>query len=280
MISTPTQPHPTQSYSTTLNITWDLLPDDYKLPDDPVDNIIQPFLAAFLNEILNLNGFFETPAIFATNFGICATVNGKTVVKAPDWVWVPNVSPLKERQIRRSYTPQKEGEMPAIVMEFLSETEGSEYSMKSNYPYGKWFFYEQILQVPIYIIFNPANSEIEVYFLSNGHYKRQESNSEGRYWLESIGLFIGVWEGDRHGNYEFWLRWWSAEQQMLTCGSEQIEIERQRIGLERQRAEQESQRADQESQRAEQESQRADQESQHNDRLIAQMRSLGIEPSP
>jgi hypothetical protein len=260
MISAPTQPR-----STKLEITWDLLPDDYQLPDDPVDNIIQPFLAAFLNEILNINGFFDAPAIFATNFAICATVNGKTVVKAPDWVWVPNVPPLKQKRIRRSYTPKKEGEIPAIVMEFLSESEGSEYSMKSNFPYGKWFFYEQILQVPIYVIFNPEDDELEVYFLMDGHYTKQEPNAEGRYWLESIGLFIGAWEGDRHGNHEFWLRWWSPDQQMLLCGTEQVEMERQRIDLERQRADQESMRAEQESQRS--------------DRLIAQLRSLGFEPN-
>jgi Uma2 family endonuclease len=248
---------PIKSRPRTFQITWDLLPDDYQLPDDPVDNILQPFLAAFLNEILNLNGYFATSAIFATNFGICATVNGKTVVKAPDWVWVPNVPPLPDRRIRRSYTPQKEGETPAIVMEFLSETECGEYSMKPNYPYGKWLFYEQILQVPIYIIFDPANGNLEVYFLINEHYKIQNANPEGRYWLESIGLFIGVWDGDRLGSQEYWLRWWDAEQQMLPCGGEKVEMECQRVELERQRAEQESQRAE---------------------RLAAQLRSHGIEP--
>ncbi|MGV0105816.1 hypothetical protein NSTCB13_04577 [Nostoc sp. DSM 114160] len=34
----------TQDYK----ITWEKLPDDYKLPDDPVDNINQPALAAAL----------------------------------------------------------------------------------------------------------------------------------------------------------------------------------------------------------------------------------------
>lgn len=28
-------------------------------------------------------------------------------------------------------------------MEFLSETEGDEYSVNPNYPYGKWYFYER-----------------------------------------------------------------------------------------------------------------------------------------
>ena len=67
---------PLQSRPAPLNITWELLPDDYVLPDDPVENILQPALAAFLNEILGLHGFIQPDAILATDFGICATVNG------------------------------------------------------------------------------------------------------------------------------------------------------------------------------------------------------------
>ncbi|MBD2317406.1 Uma2 family endonuclease [Phormidium tenue] len=64
------------------------------------------------------------------------------------------------------------------------------------------------------------------------------------------------------------------------------EQERQRANQESQRAEQESLRAEQERQRAEQESQRADQESQRADqeyeraeRLLAQLRAMGIQPA-
>jgi hypothetical protein len=40
-------------------------------------------------------------------------------------------------------------------------------------------------------------------------------------------LFIGVWEGDRLGSQEYWLRWWNAEQQMLPCGGEKVEQQSQ-----------------------------------------------------
>lgn len=36
-------------------ISWTLLPTDYVLPDDPVENIQQPFLAAALTEALGLS---------------------------------------------------------------------------------------------------------------------------------------------------------------------------------------------------------------------------------
>jgi hypothetical protein len=36
-------------------------------------------------------------------------------------------------------------------MEFISDTDGTEYSNKLTYPAGEWFFYESILKVPNYI---------------------------------------------------------------------------------------------------------------------------------
>ena len=68
-------------------ITWEKLPADFILPDDPVDNLLQPLLAAALRESLELAGLIVESMIIATNFGICATVGDKTVVKAPDWVF-------------------------------------------------------------------------------------------------------------------------------------------------------------------------------------------------
>ena len=132
-----------------------MLPKDYPLPDDPVDNINQPLLAAALRESLEMAGLIQPDMLIATNFGICATVDGKTVLKAPDWVLVRNALPLPENQTRRSYTPVAEGDLPSLAIEFVSDTDGGEYSMNPNYPYGKWWFYERILKLPLYFIFYP-----------------------------------------------------------------------------------------------------------------------------
>ncbi|MEG4215418.1 hypothetical protein QUA27_04300 [Microcoleus sp. Pol14C6] len=42
---------------TQYTVTWEKLPDDFKLPDEPVENIDQPLLAAALREALDLAGF-------------------------------------------------------------------------------------------------------------------------------------------------------------------------------------------------------------------------------
>jgi hypothetical protein len=65
-------------------VTWEKLPTDYGLPDDPVENVQQPILAAALTDALGATGFIQPEMLLASNFGSVATVNQKTVVKAPD----------------------------------------------------------------------------------------------------------------------------------------------------------------------------------------------------
>jgi Uma2 family endonuclease len=245
-------------------ITWEKLPDDFVLDDEPVDNINQPPLAAALTESLELAGKFPINALATTNYGICATLNQKIVIKAPDWGYVPLIRVPRDEVIR-SYTPQLQGDIPAIVMEFVSDTEGTEYSSKPTYPPGKWFFYEQILKVPNYAIFEPSNGILEVYKLDDlGNYELQTPGTNNRYWISQMNLFLGVWEGMRENRNSFWLRWWDEKGELLLWASEIAIQERQRAEDERQRAEAERQRAEAEKQRAE--------------RLAQQLRAAGIEP--
>ncbi len=244
--------------STTYRITWEKLPDDFLLTDDPVDNINQATLAAALTESLELAGKLPETALTPTNYGICATLNGKFVVKAPDWAYIPHIT-VKRSEVVRSYTPRLQGEIPTLVLEFLSETEGGEYSIKETYPPGKYFYYEQILQVPNYGIFELETGILELYHLGeNKRYQLESANEESRYWIPEMQLFLGVWEGQRENRPGYWLRWWDEEGNLLFWSTERVEQEQQRTEQERQRAEQEHQRAE---------------------RLAAQLRAAGIEPA-
>jgi Uma2 family endonuclease len=238
------------SFSPSLTVTWEKLPDDFKLPDDPVDNVNQPALAAALTDSLNQAGLIAETAFTMTNYGICATVNDRIVVKAPDWAYVANIT-VSRSEIERSYTPHLQGDVPSIVMEFVSETMGDEYSIKPTYPPGKWFYYESVLNVPYYAIFEPASGDLELYQLQdNCRYAIQTMAENGLYWVDSMQLFLGVWQGEREKLSGYWLRWWDAQGNLLLWGIE----------------------------RAEQEAQRAEQEAQRADRLRAQLRAAGIEP--
>jgi len=224
-----------------LTITWERLPDTVPLDGEPVDNTGQPLIAEALREALELTGYIQPQMLMASNFGICATLNGKLVIKAPDWVYVPTVMPLSSgTSDRRSYTPNLDGDIPSVVMEFLSETEGGEYSVKPTYPPGKWFFYEHILQVPTYAIFDPALGNLEVYHLQARKYELATPNADNRYWIAALGLFLGTWQGTKEARNGYWLRWWDESGSMLLWAVEQVEQvdqARQQVEQERQRAE-------------------------------------------
>ncbi len=251
-------------------IIWEKLPADFILPDDPVESIAQPLLAAALTESLDIAGLITPEMLIASNMAItCGTrsaavkVNQKTNVKAPDWFYVAKAMRLSGGLIRRSYTPHAEGEVPAIVMEFLSEEETGEYSMRPIFPYGKMYFYEQILQVPLYLIFDPEDGRFEIRKLdASGNYKMQSLDQNGRYFIESLGLHLGVWYGKRLDQRFHWLRWWDTSGNLLLWGSEKLEQEHLLLETEKQKAEAERQRAEAEKQKAEAERQRAEAEKQ------------------
>lgn len=227
------------------DIVWERLPTDFILPDDPVESIAQPFVAAALTESLGLDGRITPEMLIVSNMALVARLNQKTTVKAPDWFYVAKASPLVGGLIRRSYTPHTEGEIPAIVMEFLSEEETGEYSMRPVFPYGKMWFYEQILQVPIYLIFDPEDGRLEIRKLAtSGKYELQTLDQNNRYWIESLGLYIGLWYGSRMEQTYYWLRWWDISDSLLLWGTEKLEQEHQLLELEQRRAEAEKQRAD------------------------------------
>ena len=52
-------------------------------------------------------------------------------------------------------------------MEFLSETYGEEYSVEFTSRVGKWYFYEQVIKVPRYVIFRAKTARLEVYALES-----------------------------------------------------------------------------------------------------------------
>ena len=231
-------------------VTWEPLPDNFILPDDPVENVQQPALAAALTDALGAAGYIQPEMLITSNLGIVATVNKKTVVKAPDWFYVPQVHPVTEGSIRRSYTPNTDGAAVAIVMEFLSEADGGELSIRSTPPYGKLHFYEQIIKVPTYVTYDPYDQSLEVRYWRDGRYILESANAQGQIWIPELDLYLGIWAGERLRQTMNWLRWWDKSGNLLLWSAEQ--------------AEQERQRAEQEHQRAE--------------RLTAKLRELGIDP--
>ena len=242
-------------------ITWPLLPDDFVLPDDPVENEAQPLLAAALTQALSSQPELTRNALIVSNFALCAGIDGQIICKAPDWMYVAPVQPVD--RIRRSYTPHTEGVIPPVVMEFLSERDCGEYSMKSGRKIGKWHFYERIIQIPRYVIFDPATAELEVYALKDNRYEKETADEQGRYPIPGLNLLLGVWEGTHEIRTGAWLRWWTAAGELLPWSEERL-----------QQAQAEAQQAQAEAQQAQAEAQR---ERQEKEALLARLRAAGLE---
>ena len=266
-------------------IAWPLLPDEYVLPDDPVENEAQPRLAAALTSALNTEGSHIKNALMVSNFALCASIDGWLTCKAPDWMYVAPVNPVSH--VRRSYTPHTEGAVPLVVMEFLSESDCGEYSSRKLRPVGKWYYYEQIIKVPTYVIFNPASAELEVYTLRSGVYEKTSPDEQGRYSIQGLGnLRLGVWEGIRVNELDrgFWLRFWSEEGNMLPWSEEaarKAQEEAQEAKSEAQEAKSEAQEAKSEAQEAKSEAQeakdRADRAEAKNAELLAKLKAAGLD---
>jgi len=220
--------------------------------------------------------------------------------EAPDWFYVPNVPPLLNGEIRRSYVLWRELMAPMIALEFASgngdeERDATPLSVsaegETTKP-GKFWVYERIIRIPYYGIFEVKNSKLEVYNWLNFSYQKLQPNERGHYPITPLGVELGLWHGTYQNQTQYWLRWWDSEGNLLLIGEERAEQERQRAEQEHQRAEQERQRAEQEHQRAEQERQRAEQERQRAEqerqraeqaeqksaRLAERLRAMGIDP--
>ncbi len=209
--------------------------------------------------------------------------------KRPDWYAVLGVPFLyKGQDLRMSYVVPDEKVIPFIVVELLSKSTRSDdlglKERKPGEPPTKWEVYEQVLGIPHYVVFSRHAERFRAFRLDRGRYV-ERIVPEGRLWFPEIGLGLGLWEGVYQTLDHRWLRWYDSRGRWIPSVEERAEQERmraeqadQRAEQERMRAEQADQRAEQADQRAEQADQRAGQEKMRADRMLAQLRSLGIEP--
>jgi len=226
-------PSPTEPKSVQYAIAWEKLPKEFYLPESSTENTAQPLIAGALRESLELAGYLQPNMLIASHLNLCAKVNGEWIIKAPDWFFVkaiaPSSPPVSHVADRRSYTPHLDGEVPQVVMEFVCEPNSRKYSSKRTFPYGRWFFYEDFLKVPIYIVFTPASGQLEIYILQEIGYRLHHPEQNNRYWLADMELFVGVWQGEKEGRSGYWLRWWDRDGNILPWAVEQIAQERQKV---------------------------------------------------
>jgi len=157
---------------------------------------------------------------------------------APDWFYVPNVSPRINNQIRRSVVLWREYAAPLVALEFASG-DGSEERDRTPLSStgavakpGKFWVYERIIRIPYLGVFIVNTGQFEFYHLIDFRYQRLEPNERGHYAIPPLAVEIGLWRGaylnQAPEDKQLWLRWWDLEGNLLLTGHEQAAVERQR----------------------------------------------------
>jgi len=151
--------------------------------------------------------------------------------KRPDWYMVLGVPRATEQEnLRLSYLIWQEGVSPFLVVELLSPGTESEDLGKRlreiNQPPTKWQVYEQILRIPYYVVYDRYENNLRAFQLTAGRYEAI-ALTDSRFWLDQVGLGLGLWQGTYQGASGLWLRWYDKSEWLLTL-AEKAETERQR----------------------------------------------------
>jgi Uma2 family endonuclease len=192
--------------------------------------------------------------------------------------------------------------------------EGDEIDPETNKPKkaGKFWVYEQAVKVPYYAIFNGFKGTLEVYHLQGKRYKEIKANRRGHYAIPEMGIELGILY-DNQNPPTPWLRWWDDKGSLLLTGNERAEQAeaiairerlakeqereakeqaeaiaiRERLAKEQEREAKEQAEAiairerlakEQEREAKEQAEAIATRERQQKEKLVAYLRSLGIDP--
>lgn len=171
--------------------------------------------------------------------------------KRPDWYMVLGRKRVTQQEnLRHYYVKWEENVSPFLVIELLSPDTASEDLAKNlrglrlrgiiQQP-TKWDVYENILRIPFYITYDRYIQDLQVFTMCGGTYYPTEI-PENRFWLEKLGLGLGLWQGIYQGISGLWLRWYDESGWIPTLAE------------------------------------KADAESQRADKLAAYLRSQGLDP--
>lgn len=145
---------------------------------------------------------------------------------APDWFYVPGVPPTLNGEIRRSYVLWQEIIPPLIAIEFVSRNGTDE---RDTTPWqGKFWVYETVIRPAYYAIYEVKLAQVEVYQLLGNHYQLLAPNDQGHYFIASLDVALGIWQGTYQNMELPWLRWWDSQGNLLLTGEERAQREYQR----------------------------------------------------
>jgi Uma2 family endonuclease len=182
--------------------------------------------------------------------------------RGPDFFAVLNVDGTKERQGWVVWL--EAGRYPDVIVELMSpSTARIDKGKKKD-------LYQRTFRTPDYFVFDPfePNAFQGWHLDGSGGYQLLQPNDRGWLWCETLGFWLGTWEGTIDREKAVWLRFYDTEGNLVLSPEE----------AERQKAEQAQQFAEQAQQLAEAERLHAEAERQRAERLAERLRAIGLDP--
>lgn len=223
--------------------------------DDPVDNFFSAKQRRLLVEPLYTSWETERPFVADADVGLFYGVHVPPLV--PDMLLSMDVTVNDDwwTKVNRSYFTFEFGKPPEIAIEIVSNKKGGEATRKKGL--------YATAGVTWYIIYDPQlaiqDEPLVVYQRNANGYRRMVTNA-----FPSLGLSIGIWDGEYENSQSRWLRWFTLGGRLIPTGLEKSIVQ--------------SQRADEAQQRADEEKQRADTAESTNALLRAKLIEMGIDP--
>jgi Uma2 family endonuclease len=203
-------------------------PEDPGLPDEFHD--LQPQL---LSATLRLTDAISDRFFTGTDLNLYYDPQHLKWYKRPDWFVAIGIPRLyDERDLRMSFVVWDEGVSPSVIVELISpgtekEDLGETESDEGEAP-TKWTVYEQILQVPYYIIYDRYKNILRAYQLVDSRYQALKIE-DGQVALPKMQLSLGLWQGEYDGITRQWLRWIDSEGNWIPTPLEQAEAKAIRL---------------------------------------------------
>lgn len=213
----------------TLPTMYDLpseFPEESGLPD--LFHCFQPVL---LSHTCRSPHYPRDNYLVASDFNIYYDRQHTLWHKRPDWFIVLGVDRARQQQdLRLSYVIWQERVSPYLVIELLSpSTEAEDLGQTERDPERpptKWQVYEQILQVPYYVIYDRYENQFRAFHLQGNSYQTVPL-PDNRLWLEELGLGLGLWQGEYEEIEGLWLRFYDREENWIPTPNEQADRFRQ-----------------------------------------------------
>ncbi|MEQ8998505.1 MAG: Uma2 family endonuclease [Coleofasciculus sp. B1-GNL1-01] len=134
--------------------------------------------------------------------------------RGPDFFAVLNVDGTTERQ---GWVVWEEGgRYPDVIVELMSP---STASMDTG---TKKDIYERIFRTPDYFVFNPfdPNSLQGWHLDASQQYQPLVGNEQGWLWCQTLGLWLGTWQGTIDRETAVWLRFYDQEGNLVPLPEE------------------------------------------------------------